>query len=161
MSNRTEKESIVEEIKEKVQKAKSIVILNYNGLTVEQDTALRNAFRKENGEYKVYKNRLINIAFKELNINGFDNILEGNTSIAFGYEDEVSAPRIAYKAMKDVSALTAKGGVINGAPVELSYLEKLSKLPSKETLIAQLLGMLKAPVRSLACVVSQIAEKKN
>ena len=160
MSAKTEKQRIVEEIKEKVSNAKSVVLLSYNGLTVAQDNAIRSAFRKENGEYKVYKNRLINLAFKELNVQGFDSVLEGNTSIAFSYEDEVGAPRIAYNAMKDISALSAKGGIINGEAVELSYIEKLSKLPSKETLIAQLLGMLKAPVRSLACVLSQVSEKK-
>ena len=160
MSAKTEKQRIVEEIKEKVSNAKSIVLLNYTGLTVAQDNAVRNAFRKENGEYKVYKNRLISLAFKELNLEGFDKVLEGNTSIAFSYEDEVGAPRIAYKAMKEISALSAKGGIINGKPVELSYVEKLSKLPSKEVLLAQLLGMLKAPVRSLACVLSQVSEKK-
>ena len=127
MSAKTEKQRIVEEIKEKVSNAKSVVLLNYSGLTVAQDNAVRNAFRKENGEYKVYKNRLINLAFKELNIGGFDSILEGNTSIAFSYEDEVGAPRIAYNAMKDIKALSAKGGIVNGKPVELSYIEKLSK----------------------------------
>lgn len=160
MSAKTEKQRIVEEIKEKVSNAKSVVLLNYNGLTVAQDNEVRNAFKKENGEYKVYKNRLINLAFKELNIEGFDNILEGNTSMAFSYNDEVAAPRIAYTAMKNIKALSAKGGIINGKPVELSYVEKLSKLPSKETLIAQLLGMLKAPVRSLACVLQQVSEKE-
>ena len=160
MSNKTAKQQIVEEIKEKISNAKSVVLLNYTGLTVEQDTKLRNEFRKQNGEYKVYKNRLINLALKDLNIEGFDKVLEGNTSIAFSYEDEVGAPRIAYNAMKDIKALSAKGGIINGEAVELSYVEKLSKLPSKEVLIAQLLGMLKAPVRSLACVLSQFSEKK-
>lgn len=160
MSNKTAKQQIVEEIKEKISNAKSVVILNYSGLTVEQDTKLRNEFRKQNGEYKVYKNRLINLALKDLNIEGFEKVLEGNTSIAFSYEDEVGAPRIAYTAMKDIKALSAKGGIVNGKAVELSYIEKLSKLPSKEVLIAQLLGMLKAPVRSLACVLSQVSEKK-
>ncbi len=160
MSNKTAKQQIVEEIKEKISNAKSVVLLNYTGLTVEQDNKVRNAFRKENGEYKVYKNRLINLALKDLNIEGFDKVLEGNTSIAFSYEDEVGAPRIAYNAMKDIKELSAKGGIVNGKAVELSYIEKLSKLPSKEVLIAQLLGMLKAPVRSLACVLSQVSEKK-
>lgn len=160
MSNKTAKQQIVEEIKEKISNAKSVVLLNYSGLTVEQDTKLRNEFRKQNGEYKVYKNRLINLALKDLNIEGFEKVLEGNTSIAFSYEDEVGAPRIAYTAMKDIKALSAKGGIVNGKAVELSYIEKLSKLPSKEVLIAQLLGMLKAPVRSLACVLSQVSEKK-
>ena len=160
MSNKTAKQQIVEEIKEKISNAKSVVLLNYTGLTVEQDNKVRNAFRKENGEYKVYKNRLINLAFKDLNIEGFDKVLEGNTSLAFSYEDEVGAPRIAYNAMKDIKALSAKGGIVNGKAVELSYIEKLSKLPSKDMLIAQLLGMLKAPIRSLACVLSQVSEKK-
>ena len=160
MSNKTAKQQIVEEIKEKISNAKSVVLLNYTGLTVEQDNKVRNAYRKENGEYKVYKNRLINLALKDLNIEGFDKVLEGNTSIAFSYEDEVGAPRIAYNAMKDIKELSAKGGIVNGKAVELSYIEKLSKLPSKEVLIAQLLGMLKAPVRSLACVLSQVSEKK-
>ncbi len=153
------KQESVEEIKGKLAKAKSIVILNYQGLNVTDSTKLREEFRKNNGEYKVYKNRLILRALNELNIAGFDEVLQGNTSIAISYEDEVSAPKIAYNAMKTSTVLSVKGGIVNGKAVEISYIEKLSKLPSKDVLIAQLLGMLQAPVRNLACVLQQVSEK--
>ena len=153
------KKQIVEEFKEKYNKSKSVVFINYKGINVEQDTKLRKSFRENKVEYKIYKNRLIKIALDELGITNYDaKYLDGTTSVAFG-EDEVGAATVLYKAIKDFNILETKFGIVNGEVVDAAQIEALSKIPSKEVLIAQLLGMLNAPVAALARVLDAIAKK--
>lgn len=153
------KKQIVEEIKEKYNKSKSVIFINYKGINVEQDTKLRKSFRENNVEYKIYKNRLIKIALDELGITNYDaKNLDGTTSVAFG-ADEVAAASVLFKAIKDFKILEAKFGIINGEVVDSAQVEALSKIPSKEILIAQLLGMLNAPVAALARVLDAVAKK--
>ena len=153
------KKQIVEEIKEKYNKSKSVIFINYKGINVEQDTKLRKNFRENNVEYKIYKNRLIKIALDELGVTNYDaKYLDGTTSVAFG-EDEVGAATVLYKAIKEFNILETKFGIVNGEVVEAAQIEALSKIPSKEVLIAQLLGMLNAPVAALARVLDAIAKK--
>ncbi|MBQ9792665.1 MAG: 50S ribosomal protein L10 [Clostridia bacterium] len=153
------KKQIVEEIKQKYNNSKSVIFVNYKGINVEQDTKLRKAFRENNVEYKIYKNRLIKIALDELGVTDYDaKYLDGTTSVAFG-ADEVGAATVLYKAIKDFNILEAKFGIINGEVVDAAQVEALSKIPSKEVLIAQLLGMLNAPVAALARVLDAIAKK--
>lgn len=153
------KKQIVEEFKQKYNNSKSVIFVNYKGINVEQDTKLRKAFRENNVEYKIYKNRLIKIALDELGVTDYDaKYLDGTTSVAFG-ADEVGAATVLYKAIKDFNVLEAKFGIINGEVVDVAQVEALSKIPSKEVLIAQLLGMLNAPVAALARVLDAIAKK--
>ena len=154
------KKQIVEEFKEKYNKSKSVIFINYKGINVEQDTKLRKAFRENNVEYKIYKNRLIKIALDELGITDYDaKYLDGTTSVAFG-QDEVGAATVLYKAIKEFNILETKFGIVNGEVVDAAQIEALSKIPSKEVLIAQLLGMLNAPVAALARVLDAIAKKE-
>ncbi len=154
------KKQIVEEIKEKYSKSKSVVFINYKGINVEQDTKLRKSFRENNVEYKIYKNRLIKIALDELGVTGYDaKYLDGTTSVAFG-ADEVGAATVLFKAIKDFKILEAKFGIVNGEIVDAAQIEALSKIPSKEVLIAQLLGMLNAPIAALARALDAIAKKE-
>ena len=145
------KKLVVEEIKNKINASKSVVFVSYKGINVEQDTALRKAFRAGEVEYKVYKNRLILKAFEELGIKDYDaTLLEGTTSVAFA-KDEVSAASILYKMNKDFNnVLSAKFGILDGKVIDAKQIEALSKIPSKDVLIAMLMGMLKAPVSALA-----------
>lgn len=153
------KKQIVEEFKEKYNKSKSVIFINYKGINVEQDTKLRKNFREKNVEYKIYKNRLIKIALDELGVTNYDaKYLDGTTSVAFG-EDEVGAATVLYNAIKDFKILETKFGIVNGEVVDAAQIEALSKIPSKEVLIAQLLGMLNAPVAALARVLDAIAKK--
>ena len=153
------KKQIVEEFKEKYNKSKSVIFINYKGINVEQDTKLRKNFREKNVDYKIYKNRLIKIALDELGVTNYDaKNLDGTTSVAFG-EDEVGAASVLYNAIKDFKILETKFGIVNGEVVEAAQIEALSKIPSKEILIAQLLGMLNAPVAALARVLDAIAKK--
>ena len=158
-ANFQNKAEIVAEIKDKFSKAKSIVFVEYKGTTVAQDTALRANFRKENTEYKVYKNKLMLRALQELGKEGCEQYLEGTTAVAISYDSEVAPAKTLADAMKENKNLTFKFGFLNGEKIEASYVEKLSKIPSKEVLIAQLLCMLQAPVRGLACTLKAIAEK--
>lgn len=158
-SNIQNKAQIVAEIKDKFSKATSIIFVDYNGTTVAQDTSLRAEFRKDNTEYKVYKNKLVLRALEELGKADCAKYLEGTTSVAISYDSEVAPAKVLANAMKDNKNLKFKFGFLNGEMIEASYIEKLSKIPSKEVLIAQLLSMLQAPVRGLACTLKAIAEK--
>ena len=154
------KKKIVEEIKANYNNAKSVIFVNYKGINVEQDTKLRKSFRENGVVYKIYKNRLIKIALDELGIKDYDAAgLDGTTAVAFG-SDEVGAATILYKAIKDFGKLEAKFGIVNGAVVDTAQIEALSKTPSKEVLIAMLLGMFNAPVAALARALDAIAKKE-
>ncbi len=158
-SNLEAKKVVVEEIKEKLQNNKGVVFVDYKGINVEQDTALRKNCRAKNVVYKVYKNRLLVKALEELNITGYDpKHLEGTTAVAFG-EDEVSAASVVGKEARDNKTITLKFGIVNGAVVDAAQVDALSRIPSKDTLIAMLMGMLKAPVSALARALNEIAKK--
>ena len=148
------KKALVEEIKNKIQSAKSIAFVDYRGLTASEDTKLRKTFREAGADYKVYKNRLMIKALEQLGITGCEKFLEGTTAVAFSNADEVSAPRIIVDTIKDTKKMEIKFGILNGSVVDSKAVEALAKLPSKEVLIAQLLGMLKAPATNLARVLN-------
>ena len=168
----SQKQAQVDEIKEKIEAAKSIVLMNYHGLNVGEVTELRDKFRAEEVEYKVYKNTFMRRAFTELGYEGLEEVLKGPSSIAFSMADAVPAARIASEFAKDHEALEIKSGVLDGKVISTDMIESLAKLPSREVLIAQVLGGLNAPIqglanvlngtiRGLAVVLNAIAEKKE
>ena len=160
MSNQETKKALVEEIKANIQNAKSIVLIDYRGISVAEDTALRKEFRNNNIVYKVYKNRLFKKACEELGINGFDSYLEGTTAFAFGMDEETVAPRIAKKQIKALNKMEIKAGYCDGAVIDAKQVDVLASIPSKEQLIANLLSMLNAPVSALARTLQAIADKE-
>ena len=159
-ANFDSKKQIVSEIKEKISSAKSIIFTDYRGITVAQDTTLRKKLREAGVSYKVYKNRLLKIAFDELGMSdAYDvKMLEGTTSVAFG-PDEVSAANILCPLVKEYGLAGVKFGVVNGKYTDAEGIEKLSKIPSKDVLIAMLMGMLNAPMSALARALNEIAKK--
>lgn len=159
--NRTIKEAKVAEIKEKLEKAQSVILADYQGLTVEEDTQLRKNLRAEGIEYKVYKNTLVTIAAKELGLDGIVEFLEGPVSIAFGYDDATAAARILNDFAKDHKKLELKAGVVEGVVYDKAKIEQLASIPSKEVLIAKLLGSIKSPLSNLAYLLNAIKEKKE
>lgn len=159
-TNQEAKKVVVEEIKNNIQNAKSIVLIDYRGITVAEDTALRKEFRENNVVYKVYKNRLFKKACEELGITGFDAYLEGTTAFAFGMDEETVAPRIAKKQIKAINKMEIKAGYCDGEVIDAVAVDKLASIPSKEQLIANLLAMLNAPVSALARALQAIAEKE-
>ena len=158
-ANLEAKQKLVEEIKEKLQKAKTVVFVDYRGLTVEQDTKLRVDFRKSGSEYKVYKNRLVLRALNELGYTGCESYLEGTNAVAFGYEDELAPARIVAGVKSDKCAFNVKFGIYNNNIVDANEIKKLASIPTRKVLLAQLVGMLSSPMRGLAVCLKAIADK--
>jgi len=154
-----EKQAAVKDIFDKVQKSKGVVLVDYRGMASVPTSELRSDLRKENVEYKVLKNRLVLRAFKDAGYNGFDKILEGPTAIAFGYDDPTAPARVFKKHIKDGKPVF-KAGIVEGQVMDANAIEAVANIPSKEVLIAQLLGMLTMPLRGLAVALDQIAQKK-
>ena len=138
------KAPIVDEIKGYVSDAKSAVLVDYRGLTVEQDTKLRKQLREAGVVYKVYKNTMLHLAFDGTDFAQLDKDLEGPTAIAFGIEDE-----------------TAPARIINNFAKEAAGVKVLATIPSKDELISKLLGSLQSPITNFARVVKQIAEAQG
>jgi large subunit ribosomal protein L10 len=163
-ANLEAKKSIVAEIKEKIQASKSVVLADYNKLTVLEVTALRNKFKEANCEYKVYKNTLVRKAFNELGVTDFDNDLNGTTATVF-CADETSGAAVFARETKANPALAEKV-VPKCAYVENKYLDKagvkeLSAIPSKEILVAKMLGCLQSTISKFVYVLDSIAKAKE
>ena len=163
-ANLENKKQIVEEIKAKITAAKSVVLADYNKLTVLEVTALRNQFKDANCEYKVYKNTLVRRAFNELGITDFDNDLNGTTATVF-CADETSGAAIFAKATKENPALAEKI-VPKCAFLENKYLDKagvaeIAAIPSREILIAKMLGCLQSSISKFVYVLDSIAKAKE
>lgn len=159
-ANLEAKKNAVEEIKNLISSSKSIVLVDYRGITVANDTAMRKAFRENNVTYRVIKNSLFKKACEQLGITGLDEALNGTTAFAFGAADETLAPRLVKKAMKDYTTLTVKAGIYDSKAISEVEVNTLASVPSKEQLVAQLLYVLNAPVAGLARAFKAIAEKQ-
>ena len=155
------KAPIVDEIKGYVSDAKSAVLVDYRGLTVEQDTKLRKQLREAGVVYKVYKNTMLHLAFDGTDFAQLDIDLEGPTAIAFGIEDETAPARIINNFAKEAEALEIKSGVVDGEYYDAAGVKVLATIPSKDELISKLLGSLQSPITNFARVVKQIAEAQG
>lgn len=162
----------VDEIKEKIQKAQSVVLLDYRGLNVAELTELRKKYREAGVDYKVYKNTMMRFAFKDSGLEDFNEFLKGPSAVAFGYEDAVAPAKVSAEFAKDNDKLEIKAGIVDGKVINAEEINSLAKLPSKEVLIAQALGGFNAPIqgfanvlngtiRGLAIVLNSIAEEKE
>ena len=159
--NRELKEAKVAEIKEKLEKSKSVVISKYQGLNVEEDTILRKTLREAGVEYKVYKNSLVTLAAKELKLDGIVEYLEGPVTIAFGYEDVTLAARLLNDFAKTHKQLELKAGIVEGEIYDAEKINQLATIPSKEVLIAKLLGSIKSPLSNFAYLLNAIKDSKE
>ena len=155
------KKQLVEDIKSELGNAKSIIFVDYRGITVSEDTALRKEFRENGVTYKVLKNRLLTRALDALGITGYDaKMFEGTTAVAYS-TDEVAPARIFCKHSKDLDKMAVKFGIVDGQIKTKEQVEELAKLPSKDVLISKLLGSLQSPMANFARVVKQIAESQG
>lgn len=150
-----EKKKLVEELKEKIGAAKSIVIVDYKGLSVFEDTELRKTLREANVEYRVLKNRLMQKAFNELGYADFDEALNGPTAVAFANGDPVAPAKILLESADKSKKLTVKCGMVDGTYITVDGVKELATLPPKEVLLAKLLGTLEAPISGLARVLNE------
>lgn len=152
----------VKKIVSKLENAKAIVLVDYRGITVNEDTELRRLARANNVEYFVTKNRLMSLALKEVGIDAdFGSMLEGTTSFVIGYEDGVAPSKTIYEYAKKINKLEIKGGYVDGKVAEKSTIEALAKLPSREELLGQIAYGLLSPVRMLAVALTNVAETKE
>ncbi len=154
------KKQQVEEIKQKIQSAKSLVILNYMGLTVAQDTAFRKELRENGIDYAVLKNRLVKIAFNELGYTQFDDALNGPTAVAFSSTDAVAPAKFIVKNIKAFNKMQTKCGMVEGEFMDEKGLIQIADIPSKDILLAKMLGSMQAPISKLAICLNKIAEAK-
>jgi len=142
-------------IRSDIERAKSVVIISYKGLTVAQDTELRREFRKNNVQYQVLKNTLIKRAFNELGNTEFDEALNGTTSVAFSFEDEITAARVVVENAKKLAGkFEPKCAYVDGSFADLDTVQHLASLPSKEVLISKVMGSLNAPITGFVGVLS-------
>lgn len=156
-----QKQSIVQEIKENIESSKSMVLVDYRGLNVEELTNLRNQFRNEDVVYKVYKNTMMNFAFKELGLEDILELLEGPNAVAFSKEDPIAAARIANDFAKDHDKLEIKAGYLEGKFLDLEGIKEIASIPSREVLLTKLLGSIKSPVSNFVYLADAIAKKKE
>ena len=153
------KQPIVDEIKAKIDGAATVVLVDYRGLTVEQDTELRKQLREANITYKVYKNTMMNFAFKGTDCEALAPYLEGPSAVAISTEDATAPARILCKFAKTADKLEVKGGIVEGIAYDAAGIENVSKIPSREELLSKLLGSIQSPITNFARVMNQLAEK--
>ena len=156
------KKAKVEELAAKLQESTSAVFVDYKGITVAQDTELRNQFRAAGVEYTVVKNTLTRFAANKIGYTEFDELLNGTTSMARTTGDPIAPARIICEyAKKNKDVIRIKGGMVEGKPLSVEELKSFGELPSKDALIAQVLGTFLAPITSLAVVLDQICQAKG
>ena len=153
------KQPIVAEIAEGIKDATSVVLVDYRGLTVAQDTELRKALRKEGVTYKVYKNTMMNFAFKGTDFEALAPYLEGPSAMAYSAEDATAPARVLAQFAKTAKALEIKGGVVEGVAYDAQGIQAIADIPSREVLISRLLGSMQSPITNFARVMNQLAEK--
>ena len=153
------KQPIVQAIADDVNGAASVVIVDYRGLTVAEDTELRKQLREAGIVYKVCKNTMMKRAFEGTEFEGLSEFLEGPSAMAVSKDDATVAARILSDFAKKAKALELKAGVVEGTVYDQAALAEVAKIPSREVLISRLLGSMQSPIANLARVLKQIAEK--
>ena len=154
------KEQLVKQIAEKIKKAQSVIVYDYRGLTVAEVTSLRAEMRKAGVEYVVLKNSMVERACDEVGIDAsIKAMLKGPSAFAFGYEDAVAPARILKDFIKKTKKCEVKGGIVEGTVTDVEGIKALANLPSREVLIARMLGSIMSPITGLAIALDQVAKK--
>lgn len=155
------KQPIVEEIKESLNDAKTVVLVDYRGLTVEQDTKLRKTLREAGVIYKVYKNTMVKLAIDGTDFDSIKEDLEGPTAVAVSKTDATAAARVLAKFAKENPALEIKSGIVEGTYYDAAGIAKIATIPSREELLSKFLGSIQSPITNFARVIKQVAEAKE
>ncbi len=154
------KQPVVQEISELISDAKSVVLVDYRGITVDDDTKLRKELRENGVTYKVFKNTLVKLAVKETAFEALSGDLEGPTAIAVSSGDPTTPARIISDYCKKINALSMKAGVVDGTYYDNKGIYVIASIPSREVLLSKFMGSIQSPVANFARVIKQIAEKK-
>ncbi len=158
----SEKQAVVADLTNKLQTAAAGVLVDYKGITVAEDTALRAELRKNNVEYAVVKNTLLQFAVNNCGMNELDSLLNGATALAICHDDPVAPARVVNDFAKKIDGrFEIKGGFMDGKAMPLDEVLALANIPPLPILQAQVLGTMLAPISGLACVLKQIAEKQG
>ena len=153
------KKKVVAELVASYKDAQSFVFVDARGLTVEQDTNLRTELRKNGVHYKVVKNTTLNLVFKELGIEGLEDMFKGPTAVAYSTEDLIAPAKVVKKFADDFEKLNIKGGIIEGKVATVAEVEALAAVPSKDVLLSQIVYALLFPFTKLAMLTKAVAEK--
>ena len=155
------KQPVVEEISAGIKDAQSVVLVDYRGLTVEQDTQLRKSLREAGVTYKVYKNTMMNFAFKGTDFEALAPYLEGPSAVAISTTDATAPARILCKFAEDHENFTVKAGFLDGKLVDLDTINALAKLPSREVLLATVACAFQAPIAAFARAIKAVVDKNG
>ena len=155
------KQPVVQEITDLLNGAATAVVVDYRGLTVEQDTRLRKALREAGVTYKVYKNTMIRLATKGTEFEALNPDLEGPTALAVSKDDATAAARVLFNFAKTADKLELKAGIVEGVYYDTNGIKTIAAIPSKEELLGRLLGSMQSPITNFARVLNQIAESKE
>ncbi|AKP02364.1 MULTISPECIES: 50S ribosomal protein L10 [Companilactobacillus] len=156
-----QKQAEVDEIAKQLTGAKSVIVVDYLGLTVEQATEMRAELREQNATMQVVKNTILRRAAEKAGVEGLEKFFVGPTAIAYSEEDPVGPAKIAAKFAKDVDAVEIKGGIIEGKAASLDEIQELATLPDRDGMLSMLVSVLQAPVRDFAMVVKALADKED
>lgn len=156
-----QKESEVKALAEKIKDAKLVLLTEYRGITVSDDTKLRTDIRNVNAEYKIIKNNIIKRALNENGENGLDSLLEGPTAVIMSTEDYLEPSKVIYNFIKSNEFYKIKGGIIEGKVMTAEEIITLAKLPSKETLLSMLAGSLLSTISKIAIALDQVRIQKE
>ena len=154
------KQPIVEEISANIKDAQSVVVVDYRGLTVEQDTQLRKAMREAGITYKVYKNTMMNFAFKGTEFESLAPVLEGPSAIAISKEDATAPARVLNEVIKEYKKMEFKAGVVEGNFFDKDGIQTIADIPSRDVLIAKFMGRIQSPVSKAVRTLQAIADAK-
>lgn len=153
------KKDVVSELVEELKSAQSVLVADHRGLTVKQDTDLRNALRKENVVYKVVKNTLVSIAAKEAGLTGMDTLFVGPTAIAYSKTDAVAPAKVLQPFADKIEAFSIKGGSMDNTLLSVVDVKALASIPPRETLYAQVVCAIASPISGLAMILNAVREK--
>lgn len=155
------KQAQVDEIAKQLTGAKSVIVVDYLGLTVEQATEMRAELREQGATMQVIKNTILRRAAEKAGVEGLEEYFVGPTAIAYSETDPVGPAKVAAKFAKDVEAVEIKGGIIEGKAATLEQIQELATLPDRDGLLSMLVSVLQAPVRDFAMVVKAVADKED
>ena len=156
-----QKQLIIDEIRDKFERAESAVVIDYIGITVAQADAMRKKLREANVDYTVYKNTLVKRAIAGTEWEALGEVLEGPSGFAFSYEDATAPARVLNESIKEYKKMEFKGGVVEGDVYGKEDMQAIANIPSREVLISKFMGSIQSPIANFARVVQQIAEAKE
>lgn len=156
-----EKQLVIDEIKEKLERAQSAVVIDYIGITVAQADAMRKKLREANVDYTVYKNTLVKRAIEGTQYAELAQVLDGPSALAFGYEDAVAPAKVLSGIMKEYKKMEFKAGVVEGTYFDAAGVQAVAAVPGREELIAKFLGSIQSPVSKLVRTFQAVADAKE